>query len=356
MATRGTGLRQIADAAGVSTTTVSFVLNGKPGVSEKTRMHVLSVAERLGYQQRSQRRIIGVLIERLHVSAYSDPAVGRMIVGVEIEASRIGYHMLLASVEPGATGLPAMVAERQVSGLIVLGGGDISDQYIRALLAANIPLILADNYVNGLAASCVLGDNAMGAYLATRHLSELGHRRIAILEGPRKYKTLTERIEGYLRALDEVGTPPEPALMRKPLHGDSRKGFLETQALLALPAAQQPTAIFAVSDKTALGALEALKRAGVRIPEDMSLVGFDDIAECVQTTPTLTTVRYPLEGIGRMAARRLIDHIEGADVPSYKILLPTELVVRASSSSRTAATTIEELPALAPAATRGAAR
>lgn len=333
MTNRTTRLREIAKEVGVSVSAASFALNGKPGVSEETRKRVLDVAERLGYQQRLPRRIIGLLIERLHVSAYSDPAVGPMIEAVETEASRLGYHMLLASLEPGVTVLPAMVTERQVSGLIVLGGGDIPDQYIRTLLTAPIPLVLADNYINGLPVSCVLGDNAMGAYQATRHLIDLGHRRIAILEGPRKYKTLTERIEGYLRALDEAQLDADPALMLKPLHGDPRKGFQETQALLALPREQRPTAIFAVSDKTALGALAALQEAGVRVPEEMALVGFDNIAEATQVRPVLTTIRYPLQGIGQIAVRRLIDLMGDTNLPPCKILLHTELIVRASSGA-----------------------
>jgi DNA-binding LacI/PurR family transcriptional regulator len=134
--------------------------------------------------------------------------------------------------------------------------------------------------------------------------------------------------------------------MIKPLQGAARKGYLETQALLTLPAAQRPTAIFAVSDKTALGALEALKGAGIRVPEDMSLVGFDDIAECTQSVPTLTTIRNPLEDIGQMAARRLIIGIEGEGATLHKILLPTELVVRQSSDVH-ASTRPATLPAVA---------
>ena len=331
MASRGAGIREIAAEVGVSLATVSLALNGKPGVGGETRSRVLAAADRLGYQQRAQRRIIGLLIERLHVSAYSDPAVGPMIQGVETEASRRGYHLLLASLEPGTTGLPAMVTERQVAGIIALGGGDISDRYIRTLMTADIPVVLADNYVNGLGVACVLADNAMGAYQATRHLIDLGHTRIALLEGPRKYKTLTERMEGYLRALDEAGLDADPALMIKPLPGDPRKGFRETQALLALPVAQRPTAIFAVSDKTALGALDALRLGGVRIPEDMALASFDDIAESQHAMPALTTVRYPLQGLGQAAARRLIEIIDGVDTRPYKMLLNTELVIRSSS-------------------------
>ncbi|HZS91503.1 MAG TPA: LacI family DNA-binding transcriptional regulator [Chloroflexota bacterium] len=338
MVTRRTA-REVAQEAGVSLATVSNVLNGKAGVSEETRERVLAIAERLGYQPRTQRSVIGLLIERLPVPAYNDPAVGLMIQGVENEASRRGYHMLLASLDPGFAQLPAMVTGRQVSGLIVLGGGDISDAFIRMLVATKVPVVLADNFVDGLAVPCVLADNETGAYLATCHLIELGHRRIAMLEGPRKYKTLTERLEGYLRAHDLAQITPDPTLMIRPLHGNPRKGYRETQALLELPRLHWPTAIFAVSDKTALGALEALKDAGVRVPDDMALVGFDDIAESAHTVPPLTTVRLPMQGIGQVAVQRLIDQIEGRNTLPSKTVLYTELVVRQSSGARPVAAT-----------------
>lgn len=330
MAQRPT-VRDVADDAGVSLATVSLVLNGKVGVGPDTRQRVQETIERLGYRRRGQRLVIGLLIERLSVPAYSDPLVGLMIHGIEVEAGRRGYHVLLASLERDAPQLPAMVAEQQVSGLVVVGGGDISDAYIRALAETGLPLVLVDNYVNGLAVPCVLGDNVTGAYLATRHLIELGHERIAILEGPRKYKTLTERREGYLRALDDANLPIDPSLMIKPLRHSSRKGYGEAQSLLALPEGRRPTAIFAISDKAALGALDALKDAGLRVPDDIALVGFDDVSESEHATPSLTTVRLPAHVMGETAVQKLVDLVEGVPTTPGKTVLYTELVKRQSS-------------------------
>lgn len=332
MAQRPT-VRAVADEAGVSLATVSLVLNGKAGVGEETRRRVLDAIERLGYQRRGQRTVIGLLVERLPVPAYSDPLVGLMIQGIEIEASHRGYHVLLASIEPGTAQLPAMVTEQQVGGLIVLGGGDVSDDDVRLLAGTALPLVLIDNFVDGLAIPCVLADNETGAYLATWHLMDLGHERIAVLEGPRKYKTLTERLEGYLRAHDKADRSPDPLLMVKPLHGSPRKGYGEMQTLLALPRAQWPTAVFAISDKTAFGALEALKDAGLRVPDDVALVGFDDIAESAHITPSLTTVRLPAQAMGEMAMQRLAELMEDAGTVPYKSVLYTELVRRQSSGS-----------------------
>jgi LacI family transcriptional regulator len=328
----------VAREAGVSLSAVSLVLNGKRGVSDETRQRVLAVAERLGYERRarSQRPVIGLLIERLPVPAYVYPAVGLMIHGVESEAARLDYHLLLASLDPGTMQLPAMVTERQVSGLIVLGGGDISDAYIRMLVTGGLPIVLADNFVDGLALPCVLADNEMGTYLATRHLIDLGHHRIALLEGPRKYKTLTERRAGYMRALGQEQLSPDPALMIKPLQGSPRKGYREMQSLLALPRNQWPTAVVAISDKTALGALDALKDAGLRVPDDMALVGFDDIAESAHVVPALTTVRLPMQEIGECAVRCLIKAMHGGQALPTKTVLYTELIVRESSGARAA--------------------
>ncbi len=330
MALRPT-VKDVADLAGVSLATVSLVLNGKGGVGAETRQRVQAAIERLGYQRRGQRLVIGLLIERLSVAPYSDPLVGQMIQGIELEAGRHGYHVLLASIERGSTQLPAMVAERQVGGLLVVGGGDISDSYIQTLADTGLPLVLVDNYVSGLQVPCVLGDNLTGAYLATRHLIDLGHARIALLEGPRKYKTLTDRRDGYLRALEEAGLEVDPALLVKPLPRRPRKGYEEAQSLLELPAGRRPTAIFAISDKTALGALDGLKDAGLRVPDDMVLIGFDDVAESAHLTPSLTTVRLPAHAMGEAAVQKLVDLVEGAGARPSKTVLYTELIVRQSS-------------------------
>jgi DNA-binding LacI/PurR family transcriptional regulator len=327
-------IRDIGRQAGVSLATVSLVLNGKAGVGIGTRQRVLATIDQLGYQRRSQRAMIGLLIERLPISAFGDPFVGAIVQGVELEANRRGYHVLLASVERGMMQLPAMVAEQQVSGVIAVGGGDISDGYIRLLVGTGLPVVLADNIVVGLPVPCVLADNATGAYLAACHLLEQGHRRIALLEGPQKYKTLSERKQGFLSALDQAGLTPDPRLLVKPIHASSRKGYLEAQSLLVLPPDERPTAIFAISDKTALGALDALKDAGVRVPDEIALVGFDGINDSAYVVPALTTVRVPMHDMGRVATDQLIAQIEGECRPVAKTVLYTELVVRQSSGAR----------------------
>jgi DNA-binding LacI/PurR family transcriptional regulator len=324
-------VKEVADDAGVSLATVSLVLNGKVGVGPQTRQRVQEAIERLGYRRRGQRLAIGLLIERLSVPATGDPLVSVMIHGVELEASRQGYHVLFASIESGTAQLPAMVIEQQVGGLVVVGGGDISDTYIRALAETGLPLVLVDNYVDGLAVPCVLGDNVAGGYLAARHLIELGHKRIALLEGPRKYKTLTERREGFLRALDEAGLSVDPRLMAKPLRLGPRKGYHEVKSLLALPRDQWPSAIFAISDKAAFGALDALREAGLRVPDDVALVGFDDLPECEQVAPALTTVRLPAHAMGETAVQRLVDLVEGSGTAPSKTVLYTELILRQST-------------------------
>ncbi|HEY8283952.1 MAG TPA: LacI family DNA-binding transcriptional regulator [Chloroflexota bacterium] len=332
MATRPT-VKDVADHAGVSLATVSLVLNGKAGVGPETRLRVREAIATLGYQRRGQRPVIGLVIERLSVPAYSDPLISLIIHGAELAAGRDGYHLLLASIERGAAELPAMITEQQIGGLLVVGGGDLTDAYIRTLAAAGLPMVLVDNYVADLAIPCVLGDNVTGAYLATRHLIEQGHERIALLQGPRKYKTLTDRREGYLRAMDEADLPVDPSWLVQPIHPSTRKGYHEAQSLLALPSARRPTAIFAISDKTALGAMDALKDGGLILPDDMALVGFDDVAESALVTPSLSTVRLPAHAMGETAVQRLVELMEGAESAPSKTVLYTELLIRQSSSN-----------------------
>ena len=189
MAQRPT-VKDVADEAGVSLATVSLVLNGKAGVGPDTRQRVQIAIDRLGYQRRGQRLVIGLLIERLSVPAYSDPLVGLMIHGVEVEAGRHGYHVLLASIEPASHAGAGDGRWSSRSAGWWWSAAAISRMPTSACSrTAGLPLVLVDNYVNGLTVPCVLGDNVTGAYLATRHLIELGHERIALLEGPRKYKT-----------------------------------------------------------------------------------------------------------------------------------------------------------------------
>jgi LacI family transcriptional regulator len=338
-------IRDVALEAGVSLSAVSLYLNNKPGLSNETRDRIAAAAERVGYVPRGRTRVtpaagsaastslIGMLLENLPFPAFSDILYLQVLQGFESEARRRGYHTVITTLDTqDVLQVPAAVIDGQFAGLVALGGGDVSDDFIHSVLATGVPLVLVDNYLLSGEVDCVVPDNEIGAYFATRHLIERGHRRIAAIAGPAKYKTLTDRLQGYLRAMHEAGLGPHPQMIQPSLsHGLPNKGYLEMQALLACP--ELPTAVFCVSDRTALSALTALNEAGLRVPDDIALVGFDNVPEGGHSTPALTTVHMPKREMGVVAARRLAELIgQGESEPApLKIVLPTHLVVRAST-------------------------
>lgn len=329
-------IASVAREAHVSTTAISLYLHERPGLSEETRQRIAQVIEKLGYTQRRQRKgkttaLIGLLVEELPLPIFSE-TYSELVRGLERQARQAGYHTLLMPVGPQEnTSIPRLVADGQVAGLIALGGGDITDAILAPLVDMPVPLVLVDNYLFTRAANCVLSDNEMGALLITRHLIDRGHRRIAVIMGPPKYKPLGDRLQGYLRAMAEAGLL-EAGLLQPPLSQEApTKGYREMRALLDRP--QRPTAVFCVSDRTAFGALMALKEAGLRVPDDIALAGFDDVRDSANTDPPLTTAHMPKLEMGVVAAQRLIDLIRHplTEGPPLKLVLPTRVVLRATT-------------------------
>jgi LacI family transcriptional regulator len=331
-------LRDVAEGAGVSPAAASLVVNGRPGVSNETRQRVLATMKRLGYAPRrgartGQTYLLGLVIEKLPLPVLQDIFYAEVIGGMQA-AVQTGAHGLLLHVLEESEDVAAAVrslSEQNVDGLLLLGGGAVDDDGIRQLAASGVPLVLVDNYVVGERLNCVLADNVMAGYTATRHLISLGHRRIGILEGPAKYKTLGDRLDGYLHALTEADIPVLPELMAKSISGTPRKGYLQMRKLLDLP--EPPTGVIAISDKTAFGAIEAIREAGLRIPGDVSIVGIDDVFESSHATPPLTTVRLPKREFGQAAIEKLLRRIKEPTAIPTKTVLYTELVVRETTGS-----------------------
>ena len=221
-------------------------------------------------------------------------------------------------------------ARAEVDGLIVANGGDITDERIGELARAGLPLVLVDNHVLGQQLHCILADNLGAGYLATRHLLDLGHRRIALLSGPRRYRNFVDRLDGYLDALREAGLDPDPALMPPPPDHEERKGESQMRALLALP--ERPTAVVAISDKTAFGALAVFQHAGIKVPDEISLASIGDVSDARSTLPPLTTVSIPRHQMGILAVRRLQDLLTGQPASPHKLVLYTHLVHRESTA------------------------
>jgi DNA-binding LacI/PurR family transcriptional regulator len=328
-------IKEVALAAGVSTAAVSLYLNERPGISQATRERIAAVVQSLGYVPRERARrssFISLLVERLPLPIHNDHFYAGVVQGLQAEAERMGYHLTLSVVDPNQAGLPRAIADQQVAGVIAVGGGDVTDALLHRLADEGIPLVAVDNLSMSRQIDCVLTDNQHGAYQLTQHLLDLGHRRIAIILGPPKYKSLVERYQGYREALLNAGIIPDDALIQPSIsQGIPRKGYHEMQRLLELR--PRPTAVFAVSDRTAVGALDAIREHGLRVPEDISLAGFDGIVLGEHAQPALTTVRTRNYEMGVVAVQRLDALLNSRSNAPMKIVLYADLVIRQSTAS-----------------------
>jgi LacI family transcriptional regulator len=330
-------IKDVAAAAGVSTAAVSLYLNDRAGISQATRDRIAAAIKSLGYVPRANGRraagegYTGMLVEELPLPIYSDHFYAQVLRGIHAEAERLGHNLVLSVLDQTQGGLPRVVAEQHVAGLLAIGGGDITDELLNRLADEGIALVAVDNYSLSRHIDSVVTDDQAGAYLATRHLIALGHQRIAMILGPEKYKPLAERYLGYRQALREAGLPIDDALIQPPnSHGTPRKGYREMQRLLE--SGPRPTALFAVTDRTALGALDAIYEHGLRVPDDISLIGFDDIAPGAQARPPLTTIHRPTYEMGVAAMRRLDALLTGQSLIPMKLVLYNDLVIRESTA------------------------
>jgi LacI family transcriptional regulator len=332
--------RQVAERAGVSRTTVSFILNSVPGmrISAETRRRVLAAAHELGYHPDAtarrmaagQTRVLGFAVRQSPDQAFADRFLPQVLTGMGQAAAAQGYKVLFQPFAPdqAAQSYAQLLRERHADGL-VLSGPRVDDQELAALQLEDARIVLLGQ-LPGSRLPYVDVDNVGGAAQATQHLIELGHRRIALVTNAAPVYTASgDRHAGYRRALEGAGLAYDETLVR---YGDftPQSGRAALQELLACR--PRPTAVFVASDTVALGALQAIRQHSLRVPEDIAVVGFDDIQMAEYLDPPLTTVRLPAFGLGWSAAELLIRLItEAADVRSPHVILDTQLVVRASS-------------------------
>jgi len=329
-------MRDIAQAAGVSTATVSLVLNGKAGISRSTRQRVTTAADTLGYETIARRlygqvETVSVLIEHLPTAPTSDPFNRYVLASIETGARKAGCRTVIefATVQEGPAA--GHWAGNWAAGVLVLGGGDLRSEWIESAIEAKLPVVIIDHFIPGVQVPVVVPDNFSGAYAMTRYLIEAGHRRIGFLRGPSKYWTLEERMGGYLLAVQQSGCGVDPDLIPPRVSHGPEKGFGETLALLDLP--EPPTAIFAVSDQAAVGAYRAVASRGLTVGHDISIAGFDDIEVAKMLTPPLTTVRNSGTELGRIAFERLLGMMRGTAPPGdtpIKWTIPMHIIERQS--------------------------
>ncbi len=306
---------------------------------DETRQRVLAAARRLNYQPNAMarglvRRRMNVLGVLFHVPAraiITDPYASTLLQGILTTAAATGYSVTL-SPEPwrDAPQSAALLHERHTDGILAIAPHTDSDM-LPSLVARGMPLVAIAAPADAPGVIVVDVDNDKGARLATRHLLSLGHRRIAHLMGNQNEASAQARLAGFLATLAEAGISAPPAYIAACRY-KGRISYDETRRLLALP--EPPTALFAGNDNIALEAMEAARDAGVCVPEQLSIVGFDDIPTASLVTPPLTTVRQPLARIGETAARLLVARVEGKPVPPPTThLLEPEIIIRGTTAA-----------------------
>ncbi len=330
--------REVAERAGVSRTTVSFVLNDVPGIriSDETRQIVLQAARELDYHPDAtarrmvsgRTRVLGFVLRQDLDQAFADLFVPAVLHGVSAAASEQDYKVLFQPIPPDDTtgGYTRLVRERHVDG-ILLSGPRFDDQDLLRVHMQGAPVVIIGQLPQ-TDLPFVDVNNLGGAQLATEHLLGLGHRRIGLITNAETiYTASADRLAGYRQALAGAGLPYEPELVR---FGNftPHSGADAMDALLDL--SQPPSAVFVASDTVALGALQTLRRRGRRVPDDLAMVGFDDIPLSEFIDPPLTTVRLPAYGLGWGAAEMLTRLIAGEEIHNRHLLLETKLVVRES--------------------------
>ncbi|MFD1658970.1 LacI family DNA-binding transcriptional regulator [Streptomyces caeni] len=326
-------LAGIAREAGVSAPTVSKVLNGRADVAPATRARVEGLLRAHGYRRRRSEATRSPLIDLIFHELESSWAL-EVIRGVENVAREEGLSVVLSEsagrLTPGRTWADQVAARRPHGVILVLSGLDESQ---RALLTSrSIPFVVMDPAGDpGDDVPSIGATNWHGGLAATRHLIELGHRRIAALSGPARMMCSRARVDGYRAALETAGLPYDPGLIRAGnFHHDA--GYRLGLDVLRRP--DRPTAVFAGNDLQALGLYEAARELGLRIPEDLSVVGFDDLPVARWVGPPLTTVRQPLREMAEAAARLVLDLARGdGATAATRVELATSLVVRSSTGA-----------------------
>ncbi len=329
-------LEEIAALSGVSRSTVSRVINDHPNVNAIVRERVQQVVQETGYQPNQAARtlagrrsgFLGLFIPSSVKVIFDDPYFPRLIQGISKACNDNDYTMVLFvlhSPEEEERLYPKLIRTQLVDG-VVLAHTQVGDPLIPKLVADNVPFVVVGQ-PDVDSASYVDTDNLAGSYTAVAHLVRRGYKCIATISGPMTAASGQNRRQGYSKALYDRGISIDDSLV---VEGDYTEESGYNGMLALLPA--DPDAVFVASDTMALGAMRALRGAGKRVPEDIAIVGFDDLPSAAITEPPLTTVRQPIQRAGIQAVETLFDIIENGPHPPRRIIMPTELVIRETSN------------------------
>lgn len=329
-----TTIKDVARRAGVSISTVSHVINNSRAVSAESRRRVEEAMDELGYQpntlarnlRRQQTQSIGMI-----VPDSANPFFAEIARGIEDASFEKNYSVILCNsegdLEKQAT-YTSLLIQNQVAGIVFVAAG-VSTELVEDLRRRRVPLVVVDRAVPGVEVNSVMTNHYQGGCLATQHLIDLGHRRIAYISAGSELSPSADRLTAYMETLWESNIPVDKKLIR---HGDFQyaSGYAAANDLLNL--ADPPTAVFACNDLMAVGCISAAAERGLRVPGDLSVVGFDDVRLASFSNPPLTTVAQPMWQIGKLAMEMLVERIENIDAPLRVEQLDTELVVRRSTA------------------------
>jgi DNA-binding LacI/PurR family transcriptional regulator len=329
-------IRDVAKKAGVSIGTVSRAFNNYSDISEKTRKNIIGIAEELGYKPsvlakpsgsgKSHR--LGMLIEDYDTGAILNPIVFETLMAFKNAATKQGFETIILSTTTDMQkneDLSKLFAEKNLDGAFIMGI-KLSDNYYKELTNIEYPCVLFDVSIKNPKTTCVGVDSTKGAFMAVEHLIKLGHKKIAFINGHKDAFVSYERLDGYYLALNRYSIPIDEELIE---YADftSRGGNIAAEKLIN--SGKEFTAVFCASDLMAVGAVEMFDSIGLKVPEDISMVGFDDITLAQYMNPKLTTIRQDREKIGESAANVLVNLINGQCFD--RIVIMPELILREST-------------------------
>jgi len=330
-------IRDVAHLAGVAPSTVSMALSNHPDIAEATRGLVREAAAKLHYTPNhsarslrgSLQRALGVVIPHSSAHVFSHPYFMDLLGGITDVANDHDFVVILSTAreeddEEGA--YLKMLRGQRVDG-IILASAALFDRHVMELAVSGYPFVFLGRYPLNPRITTVGIDDVAGADLVTSHLLAHGYRAIAHISGPLRHLSAADRRDGYVRALARAGIP---ALDDYVVEGDYSEESGRQAALRLLTLPTRPRAVFAGNDEMAYGALDTFRTNGVRVPEDIALAGFDDLAIARVMTPSLTTVHQPIRALGGAAAERLIAIAEGQKAPDHQTILPVTLSIRDS--------------------------
>jgi LacI family transcriptional regulator len=330
-----TTIKDVANRAGVSISTVSHVINNSRAVSEESRQRVEEAMAELDYQpntlarslRRQQTQSIGMIVPDI-----ANPFFAEIARGIEDSSFQQNYSIILCNSEGDLEKQVAytnLLIQNQVAGIVFVAAG-VSTELVEDLQHREVPLVVVDRAVPRVEVNSVMTNHNQGGRLATQHLIDLGHRRIACISAGSGLSPSADRVTGYMETLWENNMPVNKKLI---MHGDFQyeSGYKAVHKLLDLP--EPPTAVFACNDLMAVGCISAAAERGLRVPQDLSVVGFDNVRLASFTNPPLTTVSQPMRQIGTLALELLMERINDIDSPVRIEQLDTELVVRRTTAA-----------------------